>query len=239
MSTEDTVGTGGPARPDHRPDRRPGERAAPVRTGSPVPGGAVAAVAGALVLTVCNVLSGLYPQSGSTRDAIAWFAGNAGLVEAVAATGLLAVFLLVPGVWAVVHRLRAPVLAAAGGWLMGTGYLASVVLSVETLTVLSLLAADADPGLLATASDEHAPATAVALYVVFGLGALVGTLLLGVAVLRSGGPVWAGWALVASPVVRMAGLFLGVPLVGPPLASLLIAAAFAGVLYGPTAAHRG
>lgn len=205
------------------------------RAPSPVPGGAVAAVAGALVLAVGNVLSGFYPAEGETRDLIAWFGRNPGLVEAVAATGLVATFLLVPGIWTVVGRLRgsAPVLAGAGGWLMGTGYLAGVVLSVEALVLSSVLAAGGDPGLLAAAGDVHAPATLVVLYSVFGFGALIGTLLLGVAMLRGGGavPAWAGWALVASPVVRMAGLFLGLSLVGPPLASLLMAAGFAGALF--------
>lgn len=42
---------------------------------------------------------------------------------------------------------------------------------------------------------------------------------------RGAVPAWAGWALVASEPVRVAGLLLGVP-VGPPLASLLILVAF-------------
>jgi hypothetical protein len=195
---------------------------------APLPGGAVAAIGGALILVVGNVLSGLQPVTESSRDAIAWFGANPGLTEAVAATGLLATLLLVPGIWAVVQRLRG-ILACLGGWLMGSGYLLGTVLSFETLTVLAVLAAGGDPGLLATASDEHAPTTAVAVYVVFGLGALIGTLLLGIAMLRSSVPAWAGWAMIASAPVRMIGLFTGLTLVGPPLASLLIAAGFAGV----------
>lgn len=195
---------------------------------TPLPGGAVAAVGGALVLAVCNVLSGLYPATESTRDTIAWFGANPGLTEAVAATGLLATVLLVPGIWAVVQRLRG-VLAGIGGWLMGSGYLLGTVLSFEALTLLAILAAGGDPGLLATASDELTPTTAVAVYFAFGLGALIGTLLLGIAMLRSSVPAWAGWAMIASAPVRMIGLFTGLTLVGPPLASLLIAVGFTGV----------
>ncbi|SDG14778.1 hypothetical protein [Pseudonocardia oroxyli] len=195
---------------------------------TPLPGGAAAAIGGALLLAVCNVLSALAPQTGTTRDTIAWFGENPGLAEAVSATGLLAALLLVPGIWAAVQRLRG-VVAGVGGWLMGSGYLLSTVLSFETLTVSAILAAGGDPGLLAVASDAHAPTTAFAVYVLFGLGALVGTLLLGIAMLRSGVPSWAGWAMIASVPVRMIGLLTGLTLVGPPLASLLIAVGFAGV----------
>ncbi|WP_181779078.1 hypothetical protein [Pseudonocardia pini] len=197
----------------------------------PLPGGAVAAISGALVLTVCNVLSGLYPATGSSADLAAWFGANPGLTEATAATGLVAALLLVPGIWAVAQRLHG-VLAATGAWLAGSGYLLSTVLSFEALTTLSILSAGADPGLLGAASDEHGSTTALAVYVVFGLGALIGTVLLGVAMLRqrSTVPAWAGWAMIASAPVRMIGLLTGLTLVGPPLASLLLAVGFAGVL---------
>ncbi|GAB3991708.1 hypothetical protein [Nocardioides marmoraquaticus] len=74
---------------------------------------------------------------------------------------------------------------------------------------------------------------AIAMYAVFGLGALGGGLVLGIAMLRQRDlvPAWAGWALVASEPVRILGLVLGLP-PGPPLASLLIAIAFYGVVRG-------
>ncbi len=207
--------------------------APPAVRGAPtIPGGAVAAVSGALLLAACNVLAGLQPGAGTTRDLVAWFGENAAFTEALSALGLIAAALLVPGIWAVTQRLHggAPVLAATGGWLMGTGYLMSTVLSIEALTVLSVLGAGGAPELLAAASDEHAPGTSIAVYSVFGLGALIGTVVLGAAMLRQRGavPAWAGWALVASAPVRMIGLLTGLTLLGPPLASLLIVVAFVG-----------
>lgn len=201
---------------------------------SPVPGGAFAAVAGALALAVCNVLSGFYAGGGSTTDTMMWFRDNAALAEAVDASGLVAVVLLVPGIWAITHllRRRTPRLAAIGGWLMATGYVMSSVLAIENLTTLAILSAGVEPALVAAAMDSHVPTTLTVLYFVFGLGALIGTLVVGVAMLRQRGavPLWAGIALVVSPVVRMAGLATGLTLIGPPLASVLIAAGFFGVV---------
>lgn len=210
---------------------------------SPVPGGAPAAIAGAVVLACCNVLSSFAPHSGSTSDLVAWFGANAVLTEIVAAIGLVAAALLVPGIWAACHRLRArtPILAAVGAWAMATGYLMFTTLSIESLSLLASLSAGADPGLMANASDNHAPTTLTVLYFIFGLGALIGTIVIGVAILRQGGavPRWAGWAMIISAPVRMIGLFTGLTLVGPPLASVLIAVGFVGVFFGRRGAAPG
>lgn len=208
------------------------------RASSPVPGGAVAAVVGALALAACNAVVAYTPGQGdieSTADLLEvaraqelWFEIGIGL-------GLLASLLLVPGVWAITTMLapRARWLSAAGGWLMGSGYVFSTVLSIEAMMMLAVVRAGGDPGVFVSALDSHTPVTALVTYVVFGLGALVGTLLLGVAALRQRDavPAWAGWALVASPFVRMAGLVLGLSF-GPPVASLLIAAGFVGIWRG-------
>ena len=83
----------------------------------------------------------------------------------------------------------------------------------------------------APAAEEPAAAAPEKVLVGAGVGALAGGLILGIAMLRQGGaiPAWAGWALIASEPVRVVGLVAGIPF-GPPAASVLIAAAFAGTL---------
>lgn len=210
----------------------------------PIPGGVFAAIAGAILLALSNALIALLPGYNAietTEDLVRVLAAHPGLAEAEAATGLLTAALLVPGIWTVASRLsaRAPVLAGIGGWLMATGYVFYVVLPTETLTALAVALSGEDPSTFATAIDQFQPATTTALYVVFGLGALAGGLILGIAALRQKGavPAWAGWALIASEPVRVVGLIAGLGF-GPPLASLLIAAGFAGILLTRPAANR-
>lgn len=68
-------------------------------------------------------------------------------------------------------------------------------------------------------------------YAVFGIGGLLGPLVLGVAMLRQRDayPLWAGLALAASPVVRMGSLALAIHAL-PAIASLMMAVAFAVVV---------
>ncbi|TXR55441.1 hypothetical protein [Quadrisphaera setariae] len=208
-------------------------RAAPF----PVPGAAAAAVSGALLLALTNALVAAAGPAPASADVVRVAGEHPVLTEVAVATGLLAALLLVPGTWAVAAVLarRTPRTAAAGAWLTSSAYVISVALSVETATALGFARSGADPSAYAAAEDGHAPAAMVGAYVLFGLGALVGVLVLGVAALRQRRTVpWcAGWALVLSAPVRVAGLVAGVG-AGPVVASLLLAVGFAGVLL----AHR-
>lgn len=209
-----------------------------VRPQGSVPGGMAAALLGALLLTGTNVLVALtpgYADATSTADLVTLTREQPTLVEVGAVLGLVTALLLVPGLWALASRLagRAPVLAGAGGWLAASGYVCFLVLPLEDMTRLALVRADADPSGYATAMDAATPLPLLLTYVVFGVGALIGLVVLGLAALRQRDavPVWAGVALVASPVVRVAGLALGIPF-GPPLASLLLAGGVVGVWHG-------
>lgn len=211
---------------------KPAEDSAPPVKPWLVPGALVAAVAGPSLLAVTNAVVGFTPGSGdveSTADVVRLAAAEPGLAELHVWTGLLATAFLVPAVWAVAARLapRTPRLAAVGGWAMATGYVMSLALTVESMTILAVATSGADPTAYATAVDEHTGAASYLLYGVFGLGALGGGLVLGIAMLRQGGwlPLVAGVALIAAEPVRVAGLLVGVP-VGPPLASVLIGIAF-------------
>lgn len=207
----------------------------PVSPRSPIPGGLFAAVAGPAALAASNVCFAVLTFDGHAEDAsdhLALVGDNPGLVEAGSALGLIACLFIVPAIWAVAARLHLhrPRLAAAGGWLMGSGYVMGVALSVESLGVLSVSQAAGDPSAFIDAVDNHMSATSMAMYGVFGLGALLGGLVLGVAMLRSPGvPRWCGLALIASEPVRVVGLLTGVDLL-TAVASVLILVAFVGVL---------
>lgn len=215
------------------PDTASGPRARWV-----LPGAATAAIGGPLALAVTNAAVALtpgYADAGSTAEVLEVAREHAGLLQAGSVVSLLAAALLVPGTWAVASRLagRTPRLAAVGGWAMATGYVFFVALPVETLVAVSVASAGDDAAAYVEGVDQHMTPVAIAMYAVFGLGALGGGLVLGIAMLRQRDlvPAWAGWALVASEPVRVLGLVLGVP-PGPPLASLLIAVAFYGVVRG-------
>lgn len=201
-----------------------------------IPGDVVAAIAGPLLLAVTNALVALTPGWGeaeSTADVIDIVGSHPTRTNVMNLVALAAAALLVPGIWAVSARLRprTPVLAAVGGWLMATGYIMFVVLSSDSMTALAMAQSGGDTSAYVDAIDAHAPISLVVMYGVFGIGALLGGLILGVAMLRQRDvvPAWAGWGLVASEPVRVAGLMLGLGF-GPPLASLLILVAFAGVM---------
>ncbi|WP_416952530.1 hypothetical protein ACNKF0_12435 [Nocardioides sp. T5] len=209
------------------------ERAA---TRDAVPFGGYAAVVGAAALAACNGLTNwvLSQQTyETTADMLEMIAANRTVMLVADALGLLAAILLVPGIWAVTQQLRqrTPVLAGIGGWLAASGYVAFMVLVVEGQVAMAVVDSGGDPSTYVDALDNHTSIVQLMVYVVFGIGGLLGPLVLGVAMLRQRDvyPAWAGAALVASPLVRMGGLALGVHVL-PAVASLLMAAAFAVVL---------
>ncbi|KGN37284.1 hypothetical protein N803_14705 [Knoellia subterranea KCTC 19937] len=168
-----------------------------------------------------------------TVDIIRVAGENPTMFQVSSAIGFVAAALLVPGIWTVATTLRprTPWLASVGGWMMATGYIMFCVLGIESLINLAV-AQGGDPVSFATAIDEHTSPVMFAVYFVFGLGALGGGLILGIAMLRQRDavPAWAGWAMIVSEPVRVIGLLTGLSVVGPPLASVLIAVGFAGVL---------
>lgn len=211
--------------------------APPRRRGAQLmPGWTIAALAGPLLLALTNALVIFAPGAADVVDTasnLEQIAANPGLTEVIVIVGLAACVLLVPGIWGVAQILapRTRVLATVGGWLMATGYVLATSLSTDSATALAIASAGGDPATYIDAVDNHTPVSMMLTYGVFGIGALAGGIVLAIAMLRQRDvvPAWAGWALLASEPVRMAGLALGIP-VGPPLASLLIMVGFAGVV---------
>lgn len=203
-----------------------------------VPGALIAGIGGALLLAACNALVNFTPgwiEADSTAELVTVAGDHPLLCEVIVIIGVLSAILLIPGIWAVAARLapRAPRLAAVGGWLMASGYVCAFILHTDTVTSLLVAGSDLDPAAYGEAIDGQLLLSQTAIYALFGLGTLLGGVVLAIAMLRQRGhvPAWAGWLLLASEPVRVAGLLLGIPL-GPPIASLLIVGAFAAVLLG-------
>lgn len=137
-----------------------------------------------------------------------------GSESAVLWLGLVAVLTLVPGflLAAQITRRGAPRLTAAAVGLVVPAYLCLGAV----LTADALLWSSAQSGLppaLATGVLAHPhPALQVAT-VIFVIGHVLGTVLFGVALLRTRAvPAWAGWAmLVSQPLHFVAAVVLGLP----------------------------
>lgn len=201
-----------------------------------VPFGGAAAVVGAVALAGANALFNWVQAQETyetTADYLAMIEGHRTVWLWGDALGLLAALLLVPGIWAVSHRLRrrTPVLAGIGGWLAASGYVGFMVLVVEGQIAMAVVDSGGDPATYVDAIDNHAGVVQMMVYAVFGIGGLLGPLVLGVAMMRQRDayPLWAGLALAASPVVRMGGLALAIHAL-PAVASLMMAVAFAVVV---------
>lgn len=166
---------------------------------------------GAAAVGLLRYLLPYFTASGST-EVVAAVVAEPGRQSAVLWLGYLAMLTLVPGVLAAatVTRDAAPRLTTAAVCLLLPAYLSLGTL----LSTDSLLWAGASLGLdsttVAALYDQMHP-TAVIGIGVFVLGHIVGTVLLGIALLRSGRvPTAAAWALVVSqPLHFVAAVLAG------------------------------
>jgi hypothetical protein len=200
-----------------------------------LPGALPAAVLAGLALVASNASIAVAAQGSTlatTEATLAAAERHPVAMELTSAFGMLASLLLVPATWALVLALRGrvPRLAAVGGWLTGSGYLMFTVLSADSLLLLAVSRTPGDPSVFVRAVDEHGSVTALVAYAVLGLGALVGGVVLGIAMLRHPDvPGWAGWLLVLAEPVRVAGLLTGMSWV-PVVASAMLGTAFVAAL---------
>ncbi|WP_193607205.1 hypothetical protein [Nocardioides lijunqiniae] len=201
-----------------------------------VPLATFAAIGGSVVLALVNGLANwMLTQETyeTTADYLEILDAHRTVALVSDGLGLLAAILLVPGIWAVAYRLRerSPIVAGLGGWLAASGYVAFMVLVIEGQVMMAVVDSGGDPATYIDAADNHTTSVQLLTYVVFGIGGLLGPLVLGIALLQQRDiyPVWAGAALIASPVVRMGGLALGLHML-PSIASLMMGLAFAVVM---------
>lgn len=132
--------------------------------------------------------------------------------SAVLWLGLIAIVTLVPGVIAVATALPPSRLKAWALGLSVPGYLCLGVLLAEDYLLSAGVAAHIDPRQLAAQLDANHPSFDVAT-AIFVVGHVVGTVLLGVALLRSGRiPAWAAWTItVSQPLHFVAAVIVGSP----------------------------
>ncbi|MGA9101727.1 hypothetical protein [Aeromicrobium sp.] len=137
-----------------------------------------------------------------------------GRQSAVLWLGLIATFTLLPGVLAVGHLTRrgAPRMTAAAMLLVVPGYLALTYMLGSDLVLWTGARAGLDASALTTLTGTVHPSANIAA-VVFVAGHVIGTVLLGLALLRSRTvPTWAAIVtVVAQPMHFVAFVILGSP----------------------------
>lgn len=162
-----------------------------------------------------TVLRGVLPYetSDSSAAAVAAIAADPGAQTVVVWMGLLALFTLPPGVFAL-GRLAArgaPVLGTFALVLAGVGYLSlSGLVSGDTLT-LTAVQGGLDQAVATRVQDLYfAHPTTSILLGAFVLGHVVGTLLLGLALWRARIiPAWAGILLAISQPLHLVAVIIG------------------------------
>jgi hypothetical protein len=181
-----------------------------LRTGSRVLAAVLLPVGPAAVAALRFVLP--YTTADSSADAVRLVAAHQTAQSAVVWLGLLASLTLVPGVvyaGRVVGR-RAPRLAALATILLVAGYISLAWLTVGDAYLLYGVRHHLPQGVLTGMYDGVHPAAVVA-GVLFVLGHVLGTILLGVGMLRGRVvPRWAALAtVVAQPVHFVAAVIVG------------------------------
>lgn len=127
-------------------------------------------------------------------------------------TGMLGALLMVPVAMAAIRTVgqRSARLAFIGGTLMAAGYICYLAVLLTSTSVIAMAEHGgpmADFAAVIDASQQEGVSAWV--FPLFGLGNLVGTFILGLALLRSKVvPAWAAYAVLAWPPLHIIGLFV-------------------------------
>jgi hypothetical protein len=155
-----------------------------------------------------------YYTAGSPEKTVAEVGRHPGAQSAVLWLGLIAVLTLVPGVIAAasVCRAAAPRLTSWALALAVPGYLALAVMLASDQILWSAQEAGLSATQAAALFSAAHPTIGIAIGI-FVVGHVVGTVLLGIALVRSRRvPAWAGWIVaVSQPLHFVATVFLGSP----------------------------
>ncbi len=146
-------------------------------------------------------------------EALALEAAHPGLMRLGSLAAMLASLLMVPVVLGVKRLLggRSPRLGFVGTVLTGAGYMCYFAIVFSGITT-SVMAERGGPlaDYAAVIDSSQSDPSAIWVFLLFVLGNLVGTLLLGLALVRSRAvPLWAGAAVIAWPVLHVIGLVVG------------------------------
>ena len=166
---------------------------------------------GPFCVALLRFLLPYYTADGSLATVVAVDA-HPGRQSAVLWLGLIAILTLLPGVIAVAALLPATPLKAWAVGLCIPGYLCLGPLLAQDYLLAAGARAHTDPHQLAAQLDAMHPSYDVAT-AVFVFGHVVGTVLLGLALLRSRRiPSWAAWTVtVSQPIHFVAAVILGSP----------------------------
>ena len=143
----------------------------------------------------------------TSLDTLALYAAHPDLVRLAVVGGLVACLLVVPAVLGLFRLAPSSRLVRVGGSMMIAGYICYFAVLQGSLTTLAM-ALQGEPERFAEALDAaQGEAAGIAVFALFALGNLVGTLLLAIGLLRSRAvPVWAAVGILLWPVLHVVGL---------------------------------
>jgi hypothetical protein len=146
------------------------------------------------------------------KEALELAAAHGGVLHVTLQAAMLGSLLLIPGVVGAMRLMRngAPRLSLVGGSMMIAGYASYMAILTPSFTTLAMAEHGGPMADFAAVTDAaQAPSTAW-VFVLFVLGNLVGTFLLGLALWRSRVvPVWAACGVLAWPPLHVIGLVAG------------------------------
>jgi len=176
----------------------------------------------ALILAPLGLLVANTSYAWATRDggsddtganALALAGQHPGLLRLSLTAALIGSLLLVPALLGAMRLTggRAAWLSLTGGSLMIAGYVCYLGVAALSAPVLAMAGADGPAGLFARVIDDtQGDASTMWMFVLFVAGNLIGTFLLGLALLRSHAvAAWAAIAVMAWPVLHITGLAAG------------------------------
>lgn len=176
--------------------------------------GAIALPIGILLQAGCNTIYALSTMGGGSdttgADALELFAGNTTLWHLALVMSLVGSLLIVAGVMAAIRVLRPthPRLSLVAGILMATGYIAYFGVVFSNFLTLALASLKVDAGAAIDASQDNP--WPFSFMIVFVIGNILGTFLLGLAVILGKQLPWiAGVLIMAWPVLHITGLIVG------------------------------
>jgi hypothetical protein len=204
------------------PGKHPGTRARTSDASYPTDSVARLAAGLALILAplglfVANTSYAWATRNGGSDDtgasALALAGQHPGLLRLALTAALIGSLLLVPAVLGAMRLIgrRAAWLSLTGGSLMIAGYICYLGVLALSAPVLAMASADGPAALFSKVIDDtQADASTTCMFLLFVIGNLAGTFLLGLALLRSHAvAAWAAAAIMAWPVLHITGLAAG------------------------------
>lgn len=167
---------------------------------------------GFVVANACYAVATRHGGSDETGSAaLALVRSEPTLMRVAVTAAMIGCVLITPAILGAMAltRIRANRLGFVAGALMIGGYVAYFGVAMSDLTMQAMAARGGPMGDYAAVLDAASNAT-TPWFVLFAAGNLLGTLLLGIALLRARtAPVWAGAALCCWPVLHVTGLIAG------------------------------